>query len=81
MKIRVLSDLHLDFDDDHASFTVPELPSDVVVIAGDVQLGSAGIDWIADRFGDVPKLYVLGNHEFYRHAIPELTHGMRERAE
>lgn len=41
MKIRILSDLHLEFQD----FKPPEVPSDVVVLAGDIDIKSRGIAW------------------------------------
>ena len=40
--------------------------ADIVVLAGDISGGTAGIEWAATTFPDVPVLYVAGNHEFYR---------------
>ncbi|MDE3132122.1 MAG: metallophosphoesterase [Acidobacteriota bacterium] len=76
MRLHVLSDLHLE----HASFTVPETGADVVVLAGDVVPGTAGIEWILRQFGGRPILYVAGNHEFYGHDLPGLTQRLREAA-
>ncbi len=69
MKIRILSDLHTEF----APFDPPVTDADVVVLAGDVGPGTRGLDWARAAFGDTPVVYVAGNHEFYRHAIPKLT--------
>src|SRR5436190_945167 len=69
MRLRVLSDLHLEFGD--SGF--PDADADVVVLAGDIHMGRAGRQWIRQQFAGKPVIYVLGNHEFYRHAIPELT--------
>ena len=44
MKIRILSDLHLEFQD----WTPPESDADVVVLAGDIHVGTRGIDWALD---------------------------------
>jgi predicted phosphodiesterase len=60
MKIRILSDLHLEA----APFDPPPAPADVVVLAGDIDNGAAGIEWAKGRF-DVPVLYVAANHEPY----------------
>jgi predicted phosphodiesterase len=61
MKIHVLSDLHLEFSD----FRPPETDADVVVLAGDINKGDAGMGWARASFPDQPILYVAGNHEFY----------------
>jgi Icc-related predicted phosphoesterase len=61
MNIHVLSDLHNEFE-----VFEPELSSaDVVVLAGDIDVGTRGIEWAARTF-KVPVIYVAGNHEFYR---------------
>lgn len=69
MRIHVLSDLHLEF----ADFDPPPTQADVVVLAGDIQVGLRGIHWATRVFANKPVLYVPGNHEFYGHAIPKLT--------
>src|SRR5215470_763757 len=60
MRIRVLSDLHLEA----APFDPPGVEADVVVLAGDIQNGAAGIIWGRRCFAG-PVLYVPGNHEPY----------------
>jgi predicted phosphodiesterase len=60
MRIRVLSDLHLEA----APFEPPPADADLVVLAGDIHNGPAGIDWAEGRF-DAPVIYVAGNHEPY----------------
>ena len=37
-----------------------------------------GLEWAKSHFGDKPMIYVLGNHEFYRHALPELTERLED---
>jgi predicted phosphodiesterase len=59
MKIHLLSDLHLE---EESSFTPPETDADVVVLAGDIDTGIAGVEWALDSF-DKPVVYTFGNHE------------------
>ncbi|MFL7015458.1 metallophosphoesterase [Vibrio cyclitrophicus] len=66
MKICHLSDLHLEF----AQMECPQTDADVVVLSGDIHLGTKGIDWAAQF--DVPVVYVLGNHEAYGASSLEL---------
>ena len=74
--MHVLSDLHLE----RAPFTTPEVEADIVLLAGDVAPGTAGVDWARDWLGDRPALYVAGNHEFYGQSFTELTNELREQA-
>jgi predicted phosphodiesterase len=69
MRIHVLGDLHLEF----AIGKIPATDADVIVLAGDIHLGREGRRWARRQFPDKPVVYVLGNHEFYRHSLPELT--------
>ncbi len=77
MRIHVVSDLHVEFG---APFEPPEVGADVLVLAGDIGLGTAGVAlarrWAQER----PVLFVAGNHEYYRHALPALTAELREAA-
>jgi predicted phosphodiesterase len=68
MRIRVLSDLHLEF----GAVELPPAPADVVVLAGDIGLGDRGLEWGRKTFYGVPVLYVPGNHEYYGNALPHL---------
>lgn len=65
MKLHVLSDLHTEFED----FDPPETDADIVVLAGDIGVSFAGIEWAARQYRDVPVIYVPGNHEYYHHDI------------
>lgn len=76
MRLHVLSDLHLEY----APFTVPEVQADVVVLAGDVAPGTAGVEWMFHELQGRPILYVAGNHEFYGHDLPGLTARLRRAA-
>ncbi len=61
MKIRIFSDVHLEF----GGFQPPAASADVVVLAGDIGLGRQGLDWARRHFPSTPVVYVLGNHEYY----------------
>lgn len=65
MKIRYMSDLHIEFPWTTSDW-VPPISEDVVVLAGDIGIGVAGIEWAVHAFRGRPVLYLLGNHEFYR---------------
>lgn len=65
MKIHILNDLHIEFED----FEPPVTDADVVVLAGDIGVGMEGLRWAQTRFPDKPVIYVPGNHEFYQHDI------------
>lgn len=69
MKIRIISDLHLEFMPNlHSSEFVRRLPTDcdVLVLAGDVSNASGllrALRLFSDRYENV--VYVVGNHELY----------------
>ena len=75
VKIRVLSDLHLEFQD----WNPPDVESDIIVLAGDIHSGTRGVEWARRQFPITPVLYVPGNHEFYGREI-QLTLSDLQRA-
>lgn len=85
MKILAMSDLHLEFDEgffDRLGNPVvfdPDISGvDVLVLAGDIHVGTSAIDFIkkcAKVVGHV--IYVLGNHEFYHHDLNNLEDNIR----
>ena len=77
MKIRVLSDLHLEFDD----WTPPPTSADLVVLAGDIHLGTKGLSWAREEFPQTPIVYVPGNHEYYGSQMQDLSDALRYTAE
>lgn len=78
MKIRVLSDIHLN----HGAFDPPPAGADVVVLAGDIGRGAQGVEWANQAFPDpaTPVVYVPGNHEFYYQEIHATLEAMHEAA-
>jgi 3',5'-cyclic AMP phosphodiesterase CpdA len=78
MKVRVLSDLHLEGD---APEIIPHADADLVVLAGDIHNHAEGLRWAAETFdGAVPVVYVPGNHEYYDGEFGALEAAMRDAA-
>lgn len=82
MYIRPISDIHTEFTD--MSTDIHELPhldtdkESVLVIAGDLALGSRSLQFlysVYDRFKHI--VYVLGNHEYYHSDIDKVGHSLR----
>lgn len=79
MKLTLLSDVHVEFDNDVPSIN-PE--ATLVVLAGDIHRHVRGID-VANELNtwrQVPVIVLAGNHEFYRAEIDGLLVEMRKRA-
>ncbi|KQT20880.1 phosphoesterase [Chryseobacterium sp. Leaf404] len=77
MKIQIISDLHREFGSTDLSFE----NADVVILAGDVDLGTRGIEWIKTKIPDKPVIYVLGNHEYYKGSYPKTLNKIKAAAE
>jgi predicted phosphodiesterase len=75
MRIHLLSDLHLEFQD----FSPATHDADVVVLAGDIDLLARGVVWANKNF-HCPVIYVAGNHEFYKGHLNRTMEKMREKA-
>jgi len=76
MKIRIHSDLHLEF----FNWSPPAADADVVVLAGDIHVGVQGLTWARERFPRTPVIYVPGNHEFYGARLPDVLQALRTEA-
>lgn len=76
MRLRILSDLHREF----GHLPLPDVASDVVILAGDIDRGARGVTWARQRFPDQPVLYIAGNHEHYGERLGRLTEKLREAA-
>ncbi|KQK25301.1 phosphoesterase [Chryseobacterium aquaticum] len=76
MKIQIISDLHQEFGSTDLSFD----NSDVVVLAGDINLGTKGIEWIKTKILDKPVIYILGNHEYYKGSYPKTLNKIQDAA-
>ncbi|MDQ1096819.1 MULTISPECIES: metallophosphoesterase [Chryseobacterium] len=76
MKIQVISDLHQEFGQTDLCFD----SADVVILAGDVNVGIKGIEWIKSKIPDRPVIYVLGNHEYYKGSYPKTLNRIKDAA-
>ena len=77
MKIQVISDLHQEFG-------ITELDvkqADLVILAGDTNLGIKGIEWLKKQIKHTPVIYILGNHEYYKGSYPKTLNKIREAAQ
>lgn len=79
MKIQLLSDLHNEFYRPDKPPKIEQAGADVIVLAGDIDVGLDGVVWASKEAEHLGKriLYVAGNHEFYHHDIT-LLDKMRE---
>ncbi|HGL4260267.1 metallophosphoesterase [Burkholderia dolosa] len=78
MKVRVLSDLHLESNQPDA---IAHADADLVVLAGDIHNHAEGLRWAAETFDPaVPVIYVPGNHEYYNGEFGALETAMRDAA-
>lgn len=77
MKLLVLSDLHVEYAPFQPDLRAVEC-ADVVILAGDIHVGTQGISWARDAFPDKAIVYVAGNHEFYGHHWTQLLDEMRD---
>lgn len=86
-QFKLMSDLHLEFYDgkryvDQPMFFPEELPYDnetVLLLAGDIHLGTNAQPWLeilCKRYKAV--VYILGNHEFYRHEFHKVKRQWKE---
>jgi Icc-related predicted phosphoesterase len=74
MKIQLISDLHQEFGFTDLSFA----GADLVILGGDINLGTKGIEWIKSTITNVPVIYVLGNHEYYKGSYPKTLNNIKQ---
>ena len=73
MKVQILSDLHVEFED----YDYPQCDCDVVILAGDIHTKGRGVKWAIEHINDKPVIYILGNHEFYGKTYPKLFNELK----
>ncbi|WP_344809359.1 metallophosphoesterase [Allohahella marinimesophila] len=73
MKIQLYSDLHIEF----AEFEATTTDADVLVLAGDIEIGAKGLEWLKRLGSSKPVIYVLGNHEYYGKTYPKLVPSLK----
>ena len=74
MKIRLLSDLHLE----HQPMSITQGDEDIVILAGDIHSGYFGLNWARLTFKEIPIIYLCGNHELYGHDATFMLGQLRE---
>ena len=67
MNIQVISDVHLEF----GHFDIPTQDCDVLIAAGDIGVGTEGLEWLQTL--EIPVIYVAGNHEYWGFEINDLN--------
>ena len=67
MNIQIISDVHLEFGE----FDLPNNDCDVLIAAGDIGVGTEGLEWLQTL--DIPVVYVAGNHEYWGFEIKDLN--------
>ena len=77
MKIQIISDLHQEFGISELYFD----NADLVIFAGDINLGTKGIEWIKSKIKNIPVIYILGNHEYYKGSYPKTLNKIKSAAE
>jgi predicted phosphodiesterase len=82
LRILIVSDMHTEFWKNGNSPVLPPIlePYDIVVAAGDIGLGTYGLNYVSEVFPDHRIIYVPGNHEYYRHEYHELNDQLANRA-
>jgi len=76
MKIQIISDLHHEFGISNMNFN----EADLLIIAGDLNIGIKGIQWLKDNIKEIPVIYILGNHEYYKGSYPKTLNKIKESA-
>lgn len=76
MKIHIVSDLHREFGYNDFDLNL----ADVLILAGDTDLEVKGISWLKSLSLDIPIIYVLGNHEYYKGAYPKTLYKIKDAA-
>lgn len=70
MRIQIISDLHQEFGISDLNFE----HADLVILAGDTDLGTKGIEWVKKHIQNKSVIYILGNHEYYKGTYPKTLH-------
>jgi predicted phosphodiesterase len=74
MRIRILSDLHLEF----APLELGPVECDLVILAGDIHAKQYGVEWAKNTFS-CPVVYVPGNHEYYGSRLGHTVRKLKEK--
>ena len=75
VKLHIMSDLHREV----SGIDIPSNDADVIILAGDIDVKTRGIEW-AKTLGK-PVIYVYGNHEFYREQVQSIKQKSKDEAQ
>jgi Icc-related predicted phosphoesterase len=80
MNVLLLSDLHLENPGFVPYPNIDDIPAnvDVIVLAGDIHVGTQGVAWAQKHLSRWSVLYVPGNHEFYGGEYHERLSNLRQ---
>lgn len=70
IRTMIQSDLHTEFDKTATPYTIPSISRDLLILAGDIHLGTKADKLILNQLIESDVIYVLGNHEFYNQCLP-----------
>ena len=74
LNLRVVSDLHLEF----GALKLSARDADVLIAAGDIDVGEAGLKWLQQFH--CPVIYVAGNHEYWGEDLISFTRQLTQSA-
>lgn len=79
MKIKLISDVHLEHGTDIHKLMSPSEAADVLIVAGDLAVGPANTYRALKELQKYHSiiLYVPGNHEYYGYSLPEFNQQLR----
>ena len=60
--------MHLEF----GNISIPKVDRDLLIVAGDLDIGKKPIKFIKEQLKISPVIYILGNHEFYHQDYDEI---------
>jgi len=83
MRIRYMSDIHIEFKFDISNFDLMDDEYDILVIAGDVGDSRSNVDtltYITTRIYPKKLIYVTGNHDYYHSSITMVDNKLIELA-
>ena len=74
MKIQIMSDLHLEF----GPLIIEPLERDLLVLAGDIHVGTKAVDFIEEQTEISRVILVMGNHEYYQYDFDDVMRDWKE---
>lgn len=76
MKLQIISDIHQEL----GFCELPFDKADIVILAGDINIGIKGVQWALEKFPKTHVIYILGNHEYYKGSYPKTLRKIKDLA-